>query len=139
MLSASAMLSITMAAPTMRPSPGLNRSPDADAEAFDQLLRACSTCKNGDLIASRSMMPMKALDSLLLLRLLSNELAAVDEEIEPVNGQEATSEPADRREKRTHLERPRHHFEADGCEQHPAGKAESKRHEQRRRLQPEGD
>ena len=119
--------------------PRLDRCTDTDAQALDQFLRAGPACQDRHLISPRSMAPMVVLDGLLLLGLLPREHSAIDVEIERVDGEEAADKADDRYHERAQLERLRQHFEADGREQYPAGEAERERHEERRRLAPQGD
>src|SRR5918998_1940222 len=80
---------------------------------------------------------MEALDTSVLLRLLPNELAPVDEEVEAIDSRKAGEEPANDYRQGTQLQGCRQHLEADRGQQNAAGEAERERHEQGRGPAPE--
>lgn len=81
---------------------------------------------------------MEARDGAMLLGLFAGQRTAMDEEVEAVHGRETEDEARRRPGERTQLQGLWHHLEGDGGEEHAAREAERERHDEARRLPPQG-
>src|SRR5690606_6522991 len=110
---------------------------DPDAQSFDDLLHARAAGKNGYLISLGRMSPVEASNGQPLIGLSTNEHAAMDGEIQPIDGCKPGEEARYSRRQRAELKGGRQHLKADRSQENAACETEGQRHDERRRPLPE--